>query len=70
MASNNTWKARLIIRKKRFKILGGPCLHQPKERLVNGRTRSCRQKVGTGEHRPLWQWSCGLVLAMGDLSGG
>jgi hypothetical protein len=31
----------------------GPGLHQSKERLVNGCTRSCRQEVGTGEHSTL-----------------
>jgi hypothetical protein len=30
----------------------GPFLHQTKERLINGCTRTCRQEVCTGEHRP------------------
>jgi hypothetical protein len=31
----------------------GSSLHQSKERLVNGCTRSYRQKIGTGKYRPL-----------------
>jgi hypothetical protein len=31
----------------------GASFNQSKERLVNGCTRSCRQKIGTGKHRPL-----------------